>query len=95
MLSANGFAFSATLKGLRTKTGKTRYRLAKDAHLDEAYVFRLETGERNNPSRDVVVKIGFALALGTSAVTLDDLHQLLLSAGYAPLLGKGESIHLN
>ena len=29
MLSANGFAFSATIKGLRTKTGKSRYRLAQ------------------------------------------------------------------
>ena len=95
MLSANGFAFSATIKGLRTKTGKSRYRLAKDAHLDEAYFHRLETGERNNPSRDVVVKLGFALAFGNLAVTLDDLNQLLLSACYAPLLNRGESISLN
>ena len=95
MLSANGFAFSATIKGLRTKTGKSRYRLAQYSGLTEAYLSRLESGERNNLSRNVVVKLGLALASETSAVTLDDVNQLLLSAGYAPLLSRGESISLN
>ena len=95
MLSNTGTDFSTTLKFLRSKAGKSRYRLAQYTGLTEAYLSRLESGERNNPSRNVVVKLGLALASETSAVTLDDVNQLLLSAGYAPLLSRGESISLN
>ena len=38
--------FSGTLKRLRSKSGKSRYRLAQFSGLDEAYLLRLESGER-------------------------------------------------
>ncbi len=41
--------FATTLKRLRTKAGKSRYRLAQYSGLDQAYVLRLESGERTNP----------------------------------------------
>ena len=46
--------FSRTLKRLRSKLGKTKYKLAQYSGLDEAYVLRLESGERQKPSRDTV-----------------------------------------
>ena len=92
MLSANGTEFSATLKSLRFKSGKSRYRLAQYTGLSEAYLSRLESGERQNPTRDVVMKLGLALVADTSSVTMEDVNELLLSAGYAPLRGRGESL---
>ena len=92
MLPANGTEFSTTLKSLRSKSGKSRYQLARYSGLNEAYLLRLESGERQNPSRDVVMKLGLALASDTKAVSIDDVNLLLLSAGYAPLRGRGEPL---
>ena len=92
MLSANETEFSATLKRLRSKSRKSRYRLARYTGIDEAYLSRLESGEKQNPSRDIVMKIGLALVADTSSVTMDDVNELLLAARYAPLRGRGESL---
>ena len=83
--------FSAALMRLRKKSEKSRYRLAQFTGLDEAYLLRLESGQRQNPSRDVVVKLGLALVADSSRVSLHDVNELLLAADYAPLLGRGES----
>ena len=54
--------FGKALQTLRKKTGKSRYNLAGFTGLSEAYILRLETGERNNPSRDVVLMLALSLA---------------------------------
>ena len=83
--------FSGTLRRLRSKSGKTRYKLAQYSGLNEAYVFRLESGERRNPSRDIVVKLCLALVADSDAVSIHDVNELILSGGFAPLRGRGES----
>ena len=50
--------FAETLKRLRIKSGKSRYKLAQYSELSEPYILRLESGERANPSRDVVGRLG-------------------------------------
>ena len=87
--------FSVLLKRTRDKAGKSRYSLAQFSGVDEAYILRLESGERQNPSRDVVVKLGLALVFDSRSVTLDDVNSLLLAATYAPLLGHGETYSWN
>lgn len=82
--------FGETLKKLRRKAGKSRYRLAQYSGLNEAYILRLETGERSNPSRDVVLMLGLALVESSETVVIWDIDALLLSAGYAPLRRRGE-----
>ena len=37
-------------------------------------------------------KIGLALVQNTAEVTIHDVQELLLAAGFAPLLGRGETI---
>ena len=83
--------FSQALKRLRIKAGKSRYRLAQYSGINETYVLRLERGERTNPSRDVVLMLGLAIVEGSDSVGIWDIDGLLLSAGYAPLLRRGES----
>lgn len=77
---------------MRAKAGATRYRLAQYSGLNEAYVLRLESGERQNPSRDTVMKLGLALASHSPTISVDDINELLLAAGYAPLRTRGEPI---
>ena len=89
-LEGAGLQFSEQLKVLRHKAGKSRYRLAQYSGLNEAYILRLESGERSNPSRDVVIMLALALAQGVSAIEILDLDALLLSADYAPLRRRGE-----
>ena len=84
--------FSLLLRKLRERSKKSRYRLAQFTGASEAYLYRLETGERQNPSREMVMKLALALVADSSSVTLDDVNELLLSAGYAPLLSRGESV---
>ena len=84
--------FSEQLKLLRLKAGKSRYRLAQYSGLNEAYILRLESGARTNPSRDVVSMLALALAQGVSPIEIWDLDALLLSADYAPLRRRGVGI---
>ncbi len=83
--------FEAMLKKLRTKAGKSRYKLSQWSGLSEGYLLRLENGERSNPSREVVVMLAMALVSGSENITLFDVEDLLLSAGYAPLRRRGQS----
>lgn len=76
--------FGARLKVLRTRAQKSRYKLAKFAGLDQAFLRRLETGERG-PSRKTALKLGIALGHGSDAITLADIDDLLFDGGFAPL----------
>jgi transcriptional regulator with XRE-family HTH domain len=82
--------FGETFKRLRKKAGKSRYKLAQWTGLSEAYLHRLEKGERTNPSRDVVLLIALALTSGYSNIDIYDIEEFILSAGYAPLGKRGE-----
>ena len=82
--------FGDTLKKLRTKAGKSRYRLAQYSGLNGAYILRLENGQRSNPSRDVVIMLGLALVENSDSVCIWDIDALLLSADLAPLKRKGQ-----
>ena len=87
--------FSVLLRSLRERSGKSRYRLAQFSGVNEAYLLRLESGERHKPTRDTVVKLALALVADSSSVSLDDVNELLLAAEHAPLLGRGESFAFN
>ena len=82
--------FNAMLKRLRTKAGKSRYKLAQWSGLSEAYLLRLENGERTNPGRDVVLLIALALVHDSPSVDVYDIEELMLSANYAPLRKRGD-----
>lgn len=82
--------FGDSLKTLRSKAGKSRYRLAQYSGVTEPYILRLERGERSNPGRDVVLMLGFARVANSNWVAIWEIDELLLSAGYAPLKRRGE-----
>ena len=83
--------FGKTLQTLRKKAGKSRYNLAWFSGLNEAYILRLETGERSNPSRDVVLMIALSLIQTSDHLEIWDIENLLLAANYAPLHRRGSN----
>ena len=84
--------FSEKLRMLRHKTQKSKYRVAQDSGIDQSYILRLETGEKANPSRDVVLMLALALSYNSDAVGIDDVEELLLAAGYAPFRRRSKPI---
>ena len=84
--------FSEKLRMLRRKARKSKYRVAQYSGIDQAYILRLETGEKANPSRDVVMMLALALSNNSDAVGIDDVEELLLAAGYAPFRRRGKPI---
>ena len=64
--------------------------LARFSGLSEAYILRLETGQRRNPSRDVVIMLALSLVRASDTFELWDIDELLTSASYAPLRKRGQ-----
>jgi transcriptional regulator with XRE-family HTH domain len=66
---------------MRTQ-GKTQAQIARDAWLDESYVSRLLSGERDHPSRDALLLLaGWGLGLA-----VEEVDELLMAADYKPLV---------
>jgi len=59
--------------------------------VDYSYLWRLGWGQRQRPSRQVVLKLGQALLDNSGDISLDDVDRLLKAAGYGPLPRK----HIN
>src|SRR6266540_2989763 len=85
--------FSTVLCRLMKARRMSAPRLADRSWLDSAYVWRLTReevdilnrrvgdGRIRHPSRDAVIKLGLGLGL-----CVDEMDELLLAAGYAPLV---------
>lgn len=55
--------FGATLRRQRERYGLTQQELAERAIITQSYLAMLETGERENPSLDIVRRLARALEL--------------------------------
>lgn len=66
----------------RARQAKQQADIARDSWLDESYVSRLFTGERQRPGREALILLaGWGLRL-----SVEDTDELLMAAGYAPLV---------
>ncbi len=77
---------ASSLNGLlgqhRARLAKSQAAIARDAWLDESYVSRLFSGQRNHPSRDALILLSaFGLEL-----PVEDVDEILLAADYKPLV---------
>lgn len=87
-------SFTACLNRHLRRSELSLTALARRSWLDISYVSRLvhlpcdplnsrsdDRGEKRRPSRDTVIRLGLAMQL-----PIEDLDELLLAAGYAPLV---------
>jgi len=74
--------FTEAFSKLIAKSGISCYRIYQFTHLDQAYLGRLKTGERKNPSPETIVKISLAIChLSKKNVDLYDIEMLFNSVG--------------
>jgi len=71
--------FTKVFRELVKKSGASVHKVSKYAHVDEPYIYHLLKGDKNNPSPEIVIRIGFALAHLSNEVTIYDLDELLKS----------------
>jgi hypothetical protein len=79
-----------TLKNAIKNDGRSLITIAFTAQVDQGYVSRLQNGEKEHPSRDVVIRLGLTLLLPEkSAEEMFELFQkldgVLLAADYSGL----------
>jgi hypothetical protein len=92
--SGDDETFTACLNRHIRRSGLSLSQLARRSWLDISYVSRLanlksdplnprlgEANDHRRPSRDAVIRLGLAMQL-----PLESLDELLLAAGYAPLV---------
>ena len=66
------------------KAGLTRHGLAKISDVDDRYLARLESGEADNPGRDILLRLAMALVHYTSMFKRADVEKVLAAAGEPP-----------
>lgn len=71
--------FGAVLRGYRERAAMSQSALAKKVGMHASYISRLESGEREAPTRDVCLALIRPLALAT-----EEVDRLLFSAGHVP-----------
>ena len=73
--------FSQAFSQLLEKSGISCYQISQFAHLDQAYLSRLKSGERANPSAETIIKISLALTHYSNNINLYDIQRLFKSVG--------------
>lgn len=73
--------FAEAFSKLIAKSGATCYQIHQFTHLDQAYLSRLKSGERNSPSPETIVKIGLAICHLNDKIKLSDIETLFNSTG--------------
>ncbi len=73
--------FTEAFSKLIAKSGITCYQIHQFTHLDQAYLSRLKSGERNSPSPETIVKIGLAICHFDDKIKLSDIEGLFKSVG--------------
>jgi transcriptional regulator with XRE-family HTH domain len=68
--------FSKVFSDLIKKSGTTCYKINKFTGVDQAYIKRLRSGERQNPSPETIFKISLALIHFSDNITYGDIQEL-------------------
>lgn len=71
--------FGSTLRRFRLRAALSQNALAKIVGINASYINRLESGEREAPTRAVAQALARALSLA-----IEDVDRLLFSAGHVP-----------
>ncbi len=72
------------LVAMKERAKVSTYKWASLARVDGRYLARLETGEKRNPSRDVLIAMAQALVDHTSLFGQGDVDRVLRAAGLPP-----------
>ncbi len=77
------------LAAMKRRAKVSTYKWASLAGVDGRYLARLETGEKRNPSRDVLIALARALVDHTPLFGEGDVDRVLRAAGLPPAPRRG------
>ncbi len=86
--------FSKVFSDLTEKFGVKRSRISQYTHLDQPYLGRLKSGEKNNPSPETVIKISLALVHYSEDISLSDIERLFKATGRSIVTRKNQSDYI-
>ena len=72
---------SEVFSTLLEKSRISCYQISQYSHLDQAYLSRLKSGAKTNPSLETIIKISLALTHYSEKIKLDDIQRLFRSVG--------------
>lgn len=73
--------FGKILSDILEKNGISAYQISQFSEVDQAYLSRLKSGEKKNPSPETVVKISLAICHTSDKVKLADIARLFNAIG--------------
>ena len=73
--------FNEAFSKLIDKSGVTCYQIHQFTQLDQAYLSRLQSGVKNNPSPETIVKISLAICHFNDKIKLFEVEKLFKSTG--------------
>ena len=73
--------FSQAFTKLMDSCSVNCYQIHQFTYLDQAYLSRLKSGKKNNPSPETIVKISLAVSHLSDKVKLHDIEELFNSVG--------------
>ncbi|MFC1998786.1 helix-turn-helix domain-containing protein [Chloroflexota bacterium] len=73
--------FTEVFSELLGKHRVTCYQICRVTGIDQAYLSRLRSGERGNPSVEVVMRISLALMRCSENINIHDIERLFRSVG--------------
>jgi transcriptional regulator with XRE-family HTH domain len=73
--------FGEVFSGILEKYGVSNYQISNYAHIDQAYLSRLKSGKKENPSPEVLIRICLALVYFSNKITLYDVEKLCNAVG--------------
>lgn len=73
--------FSTVFSKLLEKTRISCYQIGKYTNVDPAYLSRLKSGEKDNPSPTIIMKISLAIVHLGNNITINDIEELYNSVG--------------
>lgn len=73
--------FSRAFSALLDKSGVSCYCISQYSFIDQAYLSRLKSGKKQNPSPETVIKICLALTHCSDKIDLYEIQKLFKSVG--------------
>jgi len=73
--------FGEVLSNILESSKVSCYHISQYADIDQAYLSRLKSGEKSNPSPEVMMRIGLALVHFSNEISISDVEDLFNATG--------------
>lgn len=83
--------FADAFDEILNKLSISGHQIAYSTRLDEAYISRLRSGQKKNPSDETIIKICLAIAHYANKLPLDEIELLFKASGHSLFTNRNNS----